>query len=902
MDYDILIVGGGIAGMESSLSMGEMGYKVLLVEKEPSIGGKMILLSKVFPTLDCASCISTPKMASTAHHPNVDVLTSSEVNEITRNADGSFTVRLHKKPTFVDSDACTGCGECELTCTVAIPDEFNFDIAGRHAAHIPYPQAVPKKSVIDRQGLSPCSYSCPAGVKSHGYVSLVRSGQYEKAFHLHMEDAPLPGSLSRACYSPCEDQCTRSDFEGPVAIRGIKRFMVDNYYEKHPEPEYGPAEEQQEKKVAIIGSGPSGLTAAYHLGRRGYPVTIFEAMPEAGGMLRHTIPSYRLPKDVLDRDIKNITALGVEIKTDSRVEDISKLKDDGYDAVFVAVGAGMPKLIGIEGANHLDVVDCMTFLKEAQEENKPHVGRQVVVIGGGNVAMDVARTARRLGAEEVSAVCLEPYDKMPAHKWEIAEAEAEGVKLYPATAINQVVSTAGGGLALECRKVINQQFGTQGQLTGFQFADETITIPVDTAVLAILSVGIKPNTTPFRNDLAINRDDTITVNRSTLQTATPHIFAGGDCATGPSMIVKAIGQGKRAAFYIDRFLQGEELNVAFDERLPMTDKSSVHDREGRVVELQPLTDPELDVTERVDSFVEIVDSFSEEQARYSASRCLDCGYCSECQECIETCPADAIRLDQKPVESTHKVESIILSTGFKLFDPAKKPALRPDHPNVISAMQMDRLLAPTRPYNNLLRPGDGRRPDNIAYVMCVGSRDHAAGNPICSRICCMYTAKQAQLIMGALPLADITVYYIDIRAFGKGYDEFYQQASDMGVYFTKGRVAKIDPADDGNLTLHYEDIVHGGIKTANHDLVVLATGLQPEQGAKSLFRGEDLSLNDLHYINEVELDFSPGQTNLDGVFVAGTASEPRDIPDSILHAGSAAALAAAHIEKRKRNA
>jgi len=900
MDYDILIVGGGIAGMESSLSMGEMGYKVLLVEKEPSIGGKMILLSKVFPTLDCASCISTPKMASTAHHPNVDVLISSEVSEIARNADGSFTVRVHKKPTFVDSDACTGCGECELTCTVAIPDEFNFDIAGRHAAHIPFPQAVPKKSVIDRQGLSPCSYTCPAGVKSHGYVSLVRSGQHEKAFHLHMEDAPLPGSLSRACYAPCEDQCTRGDFEGPVAIRGIKRFMVDYYYEKHPEPEYGPAEEQQDKKVAIIGSGPSGLTAAYHLGRRGYPVTIFEAMPEAGGMLRHTIPSYRLPKDVLDRDIKNITALGVDIKTDSRIDDITKLKAEGYDAVFVAVGAGMPKLIGIEGADHLDVVDCMTFLKEAQEENKPHVGRQVVVVGGGNVAMDVARTARRLGAEEVSAVCLEPYDKMPAHKWEIAEAEAEGVKLYPATAISKVVSTAGGGLALECKRVINQQFGMQGQLTGFQFSDETITIPVDTAVLAVLSVGIKPNTTPFRKDLAINRDDTITVNRSTLQTATPHIFAGGDCATGPSMIVKAIGQGKRAAFFIDRFLQGDELDVAFDERLPMTDKNSVHEREQRVVELQPLEDPELEVTERIDSFVEILDSFTEDQARYSASRCLDCGYCSECHECIEICPADAIELDQKPVESTHKVETIILSTGFKLFDPAKKPALRPDHPNVITAMQMDRLLAPTRPYNNLLRPGDGRRPDNIAYVMCVGSRDHAAGNPICSRICCMYTAKQAQLIMGALPLADITVYFIDIRAFGKGYDEFYQQASDMGVYFTKGRVAKIDPAEDGNLTLHYEDIVHGGIKTANHDLVVLATGLQPEQGAKSLFRGEELSLNDLHYINEVELDFSPGQTNLDGVFVAGTASEPRDIPDSILHAGSASALAAAHIEKRKR--
>ncbi len=902
MDYDILIVGGGIAGMESSLSLGDMGYKVLLVEKEPSIGGKMVLLSKVFPTLDCASCISTPKMASTAHHANVDVLVNNEVSEITRNADGSFTVRLRKKPTFVDSDACTGCGECELTCTVALPDEFNFDLTGRRVAHIPYPQSVPKKAVIDRQGLSPCSYSCPAGVKAHGYVSLVRSGQHEKAFRLHMEDAPLPGSLSRACYSPCEEQCTRGDYEGTVAIRGIKRFMVDYYYDKHPEPEYGPAEVQQEKKVAIIGSGPSGLTAAYHLGRQGYPVTIFDNMPEAGGMLRHTIPSFRLPKDVLDRDIKNITALGVEIKTNSTINDLGKLKDEGYDAIYVAVGAGMPQMMGIEGEGHLNVLDCLTFLKHAQDEEKPHVGRHVVVVGGGNVAMDVARTARRLGAEYVHIVYRRTVEQMPAHKWEIAEAKAEGVIFHPSVVITRVVSTADGGMALECNRTVSQPLSTSRQSRGPYLTDETVIIPVDTAVLAIPAIGNKPNTIPFRKDLAINSNSTIRVNSSSLQTSVPHIFAGGDCATGASTIVEAIGQGKRAAFYIDRYLQGDELDVAFDERLPMTDKHSVHERERRVTELEPLIDPELDATERVDNFDEIAGTFTEEQARYSANRCLDCGYCSDCGECIATCPSDAIRLDQKPEKSVHKVESVIVATGFKLFDPAKKPALRPDHPNVISAMQMERLLSPTRPYNNVLRPGDGRRPDNIAYVMCVGSRDHDAGNPICSRICCMYTAKQAQLIMGALPLADITVYYIDIRAFGKGYDEFYQQASDMGVYFTKGRVGKIDPAADGNLTLHYEDIINGGIKEANHDLVVLATGLQPEIGAASLFRDEKLELDELFYVSEAELDYSPGQTSLDGVFVAGTASEPRDIPDSILHAGSASALTAAYLEKRKRNA
>jgi heterodisulfide reductase subunit A-like polyferredoxin len=337
MEHDILIVGGGIAGMESALTLGDMGYKVVLVEKGPSIGGNMILLSKVFPTLDCSSCISTPKMASTAHHPNVTVLTYSEVQEIVKRESGKFLARIRRKPTFVNHETCTGCGECEASCTVTVADPFNSDMVAYRAAHIPFPQAVPKKAVIDRCGASPCTYVCPAGVKAHGYVSLVRAGKYDEAFKLHLEDAPLVASLSRACYSPCEEECTRGDFEGPVPIRAIKRFMVDRYYKEHPEPEYGPPEEILDKSIAVVGSGPAGLTAAFHLGRKGYRVTVFESAPEAGGMLRHTIPTYRLPKHLLDRDIKNITALGVRIETHTEVASMKSLQDQGFDATFLAV-------------------------------------------------------------------------------------------------------------------------------------------------------------------------------------------------------------------------------------------------------------------------------------------------------------------------------------------------------------------------------------------------------------------------------------------------------------------------------------------------------------------------------------------------------------------------------------
>jgi heterodisulfide reductase subunit A len=271
-------------------------------------------------------------------------------------------------------------------------------------------------------------------------------------------------------------------------------------------------------------------------------------------------------------------------------------------------------------------------------------------------------------------------------------------------------------------------------------------------------------------------------------------------------------------------------------------------------------------------------------------------------ECVHACPADAIQLNQGREEEIVEVESVVISTGFELFDPVLKPSYGYGrYPNVITAMQLDRILSPTRPYNGVIRPSDGKQPERIAFVLCTGSRDRTVNNRLCSRVCCMYSIKQAQLLMGALPLADISIHFFDIRAFGKGYEEFYQQAKAMGTDFVQGRVAKIEGKEDDDLVVHYEDVAGCGcLQKAEYDLVVLSVGILPNEEALSLFRGNRLRADPYGYVQETDEDINPGRTSVEGVFVAGSASEARDIPDAILHAGAAAAQAAAWVERGRR--
>ncbi len=898
MKYDALVIGAGIGGMESSLKLGDMGYKVLLVEKEASVGGRMILLSKVFPTLDCASCISGPKMSSTINHPNITTVTYGEVQTIRRDDEGRFHAMVRQKARYVDTAACTGCQECEQACTVAVPDEFNADLVARRAAYIPFPQAVPKKAVITREGTSPCTDTCPAGIKAHGYVSLIRSGKYEEAFQLVLDATPLVGSLGRACYAPCEAECTRGDLEGPLPIRRLKRFIAERHYATHDGPGVQPAASNG-KSVAIVGSGPAGLTAAWQLARQGYGVKIFEAAPEPGGFLRQAIPVYRLPQEVVEQDIRNVTALGVEIATSTRVDDLEALKGEGYDAVLLATGTPRATSLGVPGEETAGVVSGLDFLSDVRFGKAPGFeGKRVVIVGGGNVAMDAARTARRLGAADTLVAYRRGREQMPAHVVEVEDAEKEGVRFEFLVSPVAVVSDASGQVTgLRCTRMKLGEPDASGRRRPEPIQGSEFVMACDVVIPAI---GLVPDTGPFDARVAVSKSRGIQVDPKTLQSDVPYLFAAGDVVSGASDITHAVGQGRRAAHMIDRWLQGRELDgfEAFDDRLAVVDKANVLARQKSYAHRDPVRlDAQHSAAPR--DFAEIEPVLTEDEAHFAAGGCLDCGVCSECGQCVATCPANAIDLTMHEETFEVDVGAVVISTGFKLFAADAKPEYGwGKYPNVITGMQMDRLLAPTRPFNTVLRPSDGKVPDRIAYISCTGSRDKTVGNPLCSKICCMYSVKQNQLIMGALPLADVTMHYMDMRAAGKRYDEFYEEAKELGASYIKGRVAKITEKPDGNLILHYEDIENGGkLSEAEYDLVVLAVGVQPNRDVERLFMGEPLGLDEFAYVAEPNDDLNPGQTSIPGVFVAGTASGAKDIVDSITHAGAAVAQAAAHLKK-----
>ena len=394
----VMVVGGGIAGMQASLDLADQGFKVYMVESKSAIGGKMAQLDKTFPTNDCAMCTISPKLVEVGRHPNIEIMTNTEVMELNGIA-GDFKVRVRQKPRYIDASKCVACGDCEAVCPVIVLDDFNESLAPKHAVYKLYPQAVPNAYAIEKKGIAPCRDACPASQRAQGYIALIREGRWQDALRVIKMDNPFPGICGRICNHRCEDACNRGMVDEPINIRALKRFVTDKVYTQPREP-VEPVPNIYDQRVAIIGAGPCGLTAAQDLAMAGYSVSVFEAMPVAGGMLRLGVPEYRLPTEIIEREVQDIIDLGVDLHLNTQVNNLDDLFDQGFEAVLIAVGAHEGIRLPIPGADLKGVLVNTHFLRDVRlgkytNGDAPSLGKKVLVLGGGNVAIDCARSAVR---------------------------------------------------------------------------------------------------------------------------------------------------------------------------------------------------------------------------------------------------------------------------------------------------------------------------------------------------------------------------------------------------------------------------------------------------------------------------------------------------------------------------
>ncbi|HUL13088.1 MAG TPA: NAD(P)-binding protein [Methylococcaceae bacterium] len=472
--------------------------------------------------------------------------------------------------------------------------------------------------------LPPCNNACPAGENIQAWLSHVQAGRYERAWQVLMQDNPMPAVHGRVCYHPCESQCNRKEVDSSVSIHAVERFLGDLALREGWKVEM--AAPPSGRSVLVVGGGPSGLSAAYHLARMGHTVEIHEAGPMAGGMMHFGIPAYRLPRHELEQEIKRIEAMGVSIRLNHKVEDVLAEKESGkFDAVFIAIGAHLSKRVDIPARDAGTILDAVSFLRKAASGEAPKLGRRVAIYGGGNTAMDAARTARRLGAEEALIIYRRDREHMPAHPFEADEAMEEGVKINWLRSIKAIDQTH--------IQVEVMQINAEG------YPEPTGRFETLEADALILALGQETDTGFLHNvpGVEFKRDGTVLVDAN-MMTGHPGIFAGGDMVPSERTVTVAVGHGKKAARHIDAFLRGGQYAKPPKHDILGFEKLHI----WYLTEAEQKSQHHLDPEDRRYGFDEVVKGLGEREVLYEAKRCFSCGNCFECDGCYGACPEQAI--------------------------------------------------------------------------------------------------------------------------------------------------------------------------------------------------------------------------------------------------------------------
>ena len=553
-EKNVLIVGGGPEGIRAALEKAETGVQVTILEKFPTLGGERIPRDRLIKPNEA---FVNPDLEKVRSHSNIRILTYSDLKKITQD-NGRFQTRILKRSLLVDNSKCNDCKACIKVCPVNMLDDFDEGLGFRTA--VDYCNPMTGEYNIYKEDMPVCQEKCPVNLDIRTYVGLIADGRHLDSLAKIRERLPLPGSIGRICPHPCETACNRQYLDEPISICFLKRFVADVELNQDIEPVYETSEQKYPEKIAIIGSGPAGLTCAHDLARMGYTnIKIFEALSVPGGYLWVGIPEYRLPKKLLQREVDLICNMGVEIQYNTRIGKDIAFEDlrNNYDAVFIGAGCHTGLKLRVPGEDDYEgIVDCVTFLRNQALESLPEAKGKLIVIGGGNAAIDSARVAWRMGFDEVYILYRRTKKEMPANSWEIDAAEHEGVIIQYLAAPVEILGENGKVTGMKCIKMELGEPDASGRRRPVSIEGSEYIIDAETIVPAI-SQGADLSFLAKGHNINLSRWNTFEIDEETGATNVPGVFAGGDVVTGPDIAIRAIAGGKHAAVGIHAYLRSK---------------------------------------------------------------------------------------------------------------------------------------------------------------------------------------------------------------------------------------------------------------------------------------------------------------------------------------------------------